>query len=332
MFVKKDKDIYRVVEAGGWVGCEPVTLTEVTQPVNRWTGGKRTIAQHQQVTAFFEWTQKEYKSEAVIHWLYNEETRLWCPIALPQRGVGMTVSLLEDHENWVPSFERGNRGDVMGTDHHHCSSSAFQSGTDHNDEKTKEGLHLTIGGVGTGKYSLHARSSFRKNILPAVLSDWYEVPEQYAGLPDDLQSAILTHLLTQPTPDVEFPEWWKANVVRWQQTSMTSHGGYTPPSNNHYNRGYQQSLFMDLKEEYIESRKMTWEQVEAFLVWIEEQEGLVELMDIMVDQHDHFQRVVNIVGWQAEAEQRDRPRNLLVEDGGEPTDHYATLSDYGLMD
>ena len=75
----------------------------------------------------------------------DDENRwsFWIP---PQITNGMTVKSNPESEFFEK--ERKNFPDTMfGTVHHHCSSSAFQSGTDHADELGREGLHFTIGNL-----------------------------------------------------------------------------------------------------------------------------------------------------------------------------------------
>lgn len=214
----KDDKIYQVLQAGPWQGLQEVKVDKIEEPVNRWTGPKRTLAQHRQVLSFFAWTYKEFKDEAMVHWFLNTQEGRWEPMVLPQRGVGMTVKILEDHANYIPTFQRlGTGWEIGGTDHHHCSGSAFQSSVDHTDEKGKEGLHITIGDLGKDRYSIHSRSSFRHTIRPVFLSDWYEVPAELQCLPLDIQEQALEFLLCVPSA-VEFPEWWKENVIRQTST------------------------------------------------------------------------------------------------------------------
>ncbi len=240
MLVKIKDDLFNVIQAGHWTGLAPTTVSEVTDPANRWDGPKRTLQQHRQVLAFFEWSYAETKSEAMVHWFLNEEQGRWEPMPLPQRAQGMTVRIEENHPSYVPTFARLGAGwEQMGTDHHHCSSSAFQSGTDHSDEKGKEGLHLTIGNVGSGQYSLHARSSFRNLIQPVVLSDWYELDPAYQDLPQGIQDQILKHQLTTPLA-AEFPEWWKENVLRTNGVTITKTWGENwTPSKGQQHAGWQ---------------------------------------------------------------------------------------------
>lgn len=243
MFLKsKENKLFEVLEAGHWHGLSPVEVTEIESPVNRWTGPRRTLAQWHEVLAFFEWSYATHKSEAMVHWFLGESGQ-WLAAPLPQRGVGMTVKLLDDHPQYAPTFERVVQAigpaEIMGTDHHHCSSSAFQSRTDHSDETGKEGLHITVGGVGSGKpYSLHARSSFRRQIMPTCLGDWFEAPQMPPGLSPALQNAILLEVLSHQAPEgTTFPEWWKEQIIPYVTTATVwSHSNGT---SNHGYQGYQ---------------------------------------------------------------------------------------------
>lgn len=339
MFVKHNKTIYEVIEAGHWTGLAPAKVQDSTDPVNRWNGGKRTIEQHQQVLAFFEWSFALTKGETMAHWLYSEQDRSWCPIVLPQRGwTGLAVKLLDDHPNKIAAFQRGNGREIMGTDHHHCSSGAFQSNVDHNDEKTKEGLHVTIGGVGTAAYSIDARTSFRNNILPVCLSDWYELPEQYSALPQPIADQILRHLLTRPAPEgTQFPDWWKENVIKeerivntWQQGNMGNYvgnysGDYTVSNSNKNRYGFgRQTMRQDLKE-YCQLQDIT---PERLLEWLEELEatgGVSDIIDILMEQNECLAGAIK----DAQAMVEEKSMNELDTVKIEQLTHFRELqSDY----
>jgi len=239
MFIKSEDKIYEIIKAGSWSGLAERNMEEIQNPVNLWSGPKRTLAQHQQVLAFFEWSYQTHKNEAQVNWFLNDTEGRWEPLVLPQQGRGLHVSLLQDHPNYIPTFQRlGTGWSPQGTDHHHCSAPAFQSGTDFGDEKTKEGLHITIGGIGSDKYSIHARSSFRHTIRPVRLSQWYELPEWAVSLPLNLQDTILEHLLTTPAKDAAFPEWWKENVIPFRQVAVTHtplyRASYSLPTTTRY--------------------------------------------------------------------------------------------------
>lgn len=216
MIVKVKDKYFESVQTDLWNALAPIEVVEAEAPRNHWEGGKIPVSLWDQVLGFFEWSLAETQSETVVSLFYSRDRREWAAAAMPQKGhTGMTVALLPDHDNWAPTLHLvGEEFEEMGTVHHHCRTSAFQSGTDHKDELTKVGLHVTIGHVGSQEYSLHARTSFRQAILPAALSDWFEAPEAIAGLPGKLLDGVLHHLLTRPRSGAEFPAWWKENVVR----------------------------------------------------------------------------------------------------------------------
>lgn len=102
---------------------------------------------------------EEFKSETLVFLYYDLNTKenawsFWIP---PQITNGMTVKSNPESEFFAD--ERKNFPDTMfGTVHHHCSSSAFQSGTDHSDELDREGLHFTVGHCNkTDDLDLHLR-------------------------------------------------------------------------------------------------------------------------------------------------------------------------------
>jgi hypothetical protein len=109
--------------------------------------------------------------------------------------------------------------DQIGTIHHHCGTSAFQSGTDHKDEvsQNQEGIHITFGYMQKDYADFHARVVFRKLMYPEAgknfqLEDWFEEVDNellnMEGLP-------------------EFPEEWKSRLVEKPRTTYTTHGkGY----------------------------------------------------------------------------------------------------------
>lgn len=238
MLVKCDKDLYQAVQAGPWFGLAKVQVTEAQEPRHRWAGLKRPLELAQQVSSFFEWGYDLTKGETMAHWFYHPEQG-WQVLILPQRGyTGMTVKVIEDHAQYVPTFQRLGEGwEMMGTDHHHCSGGAFQSSVDQNDEVGKEGLHLTYGNIGSNQYSLHARASFRRTLLACNLSDWYELPAAFQSLPVPLKDQIVEHQLRTPDKAVAFPEWWKENVIR--ETRVTTYGG----NQQHWQQGRQVAGF-----------------------------------------------------------------------------------------
>ena len=129
------------------------TYTKCQVPVSdsvapEWKGQAIPYKMWQDITDWCVLSYEKFKSETLVFLYYDlnkqdDENRwsFWIP---PQITNGMTVKSNPDSEFFEK--ERKNFPDTMfGTVHHHCSASAFQSGTDHADELEREGLHFTIG-------------------------------------------------------------------------------------------------------------------------------------------------------------------------------------------
>ena len=142
----KDNKVYEVVENNLFTtfkNCNVPVIKEV-EPV--WKGDPIPFQMWQDIIDWCVISYEEFKSETLVFLYYDLDTKgsawsFWIP---PQITNGMTVKSDPDSEFFAK--ERKNFPDTMfGTVHHHCSSSAFQSGTDHSDELDREGLHFTVG-------------------------------------------------------------------------------------------------------------------------------------------------------------------------------------------
>ncbi len=235
-----DNKLYALAPAsyGPWLVCKPISVTEAKTIGHSWQGFRIPVdGLWQEILAFLEWSYQETKSETVVH-LYYHETAGWAAIVLPQAGYnGMTIKLLEDHPGRavavakLPPVETG-AWELMGTVHHHCSSFAFQSDGDESDEKTKVGLHITVGSMGSNSYSLHGRCSHSQIITPCVWSDWFGLSadaERY--IPAKYLDEILADALKVPAAKEQtFPAWWKDNIIKvappvWQGQQGSWHQG-----------------------------------------------------------------------------------------------------------
>lgn len=100
------------------------------------------------VVDFFRKVYKEYSGEAIVLLFYNENTGKYRIIPPHQKvsGASLEYNRGVSIEGWT----------MIGTIHSHGSMSAFHSGTDHDDEQTFDGLHITVGRVMSDKFSLSA--------------------------------------------------------------------------------------------------------------------------------------------------------------------------------
>jgi len=202
------------------------------EPHYEWLGSKIPIDTFKQMISYCLWSQKEFKSEAVMILMYNIDTRDWQVWAPPQETAGMTVKTLPDHEDWDEqrAFFRGYS--MLGTLHHHCTSSAYQSGTDHSDEMSKEGVHFTLGNLDKDELSVHTRAIFKGVEYKCELTDWLERPDYLDDLvlPPELKNGYVNKAVIKSVEsnllrfkEMDFhPEWWNANLKKKVYTPKTT--------------------------------------------------------------------------------------------------------------
>lgn len=224
--IKYKDAIYTYADGGVLKGYTKRGTIPDGVPFIEWHGNKMPHRIWQTILAFFAWTYDTYKDEALVHLYYNEATGNWIAWAPPQRGQGMTVKTEENHVNWKQAEEFIGYVKI-GTAHHHCSMKAFQSGTDHADECTGNGLHYTVGDMDKQFHDLHARAVFNGNMVEVVLDDWIELADRYRNLnlpPELLNTAYDYSLQSRAPKDIEVPQQWKDNFLRWTSSTHNYQG------------------------------------------------------------------------------------------------------------
>lgn len=93
------------------------------------------------VTAFFKQVYDKHKSEAVGYLYYESSSGEWDFIPPAQKAGPANVK--------YDKAPIKNGWSVVGTIHSHANLTAFHSGTDHDDEKYFDGVHITIGKLDT---------------------------------------------------------------------------------------------------------------------------------------------------------------------------------------
>jgi len=183
-----------------------------------WKGAKIPHKLWQTCLAFLKWTYDKYKSEATMRLAYNRESRKWAAIVLPQEICGgLTAQEFDEHDNLEEAEEavRKHGFTYMGTIHHHCGVSAFQSGTDLDDELTQgSGVHFTVGFLNRDHFDLDVR----------VVVAGFNYPHQ--KIEDWIDSSNKNRLDRHAT----FPRTWKKRMVKKKIKPM----GFSHSQNSFY--------------------------------------------------------------------------------------------------
>tara|TARA_Y100001937_G_scaffold93805_1_gene127114 strand:+ start:67 stop:1164 length:1098 start_codon:yes stop_codon:yes gene_type:complete len=236
LIIHKDK-VYKPIESPFYNGYEPVDVDE-DEPTLEWKGGKIPIAVWNQVLSFFKWSYDETHSETQVRLLYHPKDNHWVAWAFPQEhGTGMTAKEIDGDEK-DKQRARFAGYTACGTVHHHCSSGAFQSSVDHNNEISQDGVHITVGNMDKNMYDIHARVCRKGVMYGCDYSQWFEYPKEWDGiLPKRFISPALEEKLITPPSESSFPEEWKENLIKVERRPV--HSTYKPRSNygyqtNHY--------------------------------------------------------------------------------------------------
>lgn len=168
------------------------------------------------------------KDEVQLRGYYHPEAG-WKLHAFPQEyPCGMHTKELDDHPNFAEDRKFFNdEWCLFMSIHHHCSASAFQSGTDLNDEKNYPGLHVTLGNLNKSPLDWHARVNFAGTFTPPILSQWF-CSTKYPfldQLPEKYRETIIKDMLVDPGNRAEYPQRWKDNLIRkqWGNPKLKHH-------------------------------------------------------------------------------------------------------------
>lgn len=218
-------------------GLLPVLMPKLkTTPTLHWLQTKIPARLFRQVLGFFLWTFQKYRGESQVRLYYNTSTHEWAVVVAPQEiSTGLSTRELATHEDRAAAFSEvaGPQWSCQGTIHHHCDIGAFQSGTDHANEKKQNGLHLTIGNLRSPVHSIHGRATFGGVAYNVELGEWLEGYEN----PDTLLASA---------DDVEFPDEWTKRLVEappraiqpWHYGGHGAYGAYGQYSDDDWTRPY----------------------------------------------------------------------------------------------
>lgn len=230
------------VSIDGLFECVLTHEIKATKGSISWNGPKMPVEMWQQILSYFKWCYDTTRSECQVRLYVSPVHNTWRAWAFPQEAkTGMTARELDDED---ARTQRANLNMnppewyYFGTVHHHCGATAFQSGTDEQNEKDQDGLHITIGKVDEKLHDIHARF-YRKGLKFDPDMSWFwdveatveACPEQFRQfLPKDYKDKMARAQMCVPST-VDFPPEWKANLKEIKPAIITPsnypHSGYT---------------------------------------------------------------------------------------------------------
>ena len=213
-------------------------------PLLKFKGRKMKVKLWFKILNFFLWTQEKYKSESQVRLYYNKNTKEWGAYPYPQTPNGMTTNDSQDKE--IRS-KFPDPWQYLGTAHHHCTSKAFQSGTDEANEREQDGWHYTIGHLDKAFLDYHGRFSWGGSLFKANLLDYIEFPDWINNVPSQIKyHTAMDYLCCSAiamSSEHSFDEEWKSSIKPKTVTSSyntntlfntqwDSYNGYQ--NNDHY--------------------------------------------------------------------------------------------------
>ena len=268
-YVVNDNKVYQVNDNKLFTTYDEVEVPEQeVTPI--WKGAKIPLVMWQTIVKFCKHSYDELKSETLIYLFYDETAEQpwswWVP---PQTTAGMTVKSDPDHVDYAE--QRAKFPDTMfGTVHHHCSTSAFQSGTDEADETQREGLHFTVGNLNKDNdFDVHFRMTIGNNHAEIDAHTYIEMDEnpfkRNARVPQATQDHVRTELhkyaIKQPlAKDIDFTSEManvsKSYTVKSSTLKQPALGWYDEPA-YYYSKKNEDAEQVDdrinLAEEFTQS-------------------------------------------------------------------------------
>lgn len=144
----------------------------------------------------------------------------------------MTIDVnFEEERNALILNEMAEKSMFHATIHNHVKSSAFQSGTDKEDEKGLFGPHITIGNMDKRKLDFHARLSMMVNgqhyFIPLRFSDIIDVMTPPDPTMEELAKIEEQYLTFNRYRGPEYPEEWKDRFeIKTYQAPVTNGFSY----------------------------------------------------------------------------------------------------------
>jgi len=195
-YVIHDGELYKETENKFFKGYQKAEHVDSDIGAS-WKGPLIPFALWRELVAWCEVTQEKFKSEALAFLYLDADTwKIWYP---PQITAGMTVKADPEHKDYNAQRKLMGDGLQLGTVHHHCTTSAFQSGTDSADEIDRDGLHFTIGNLNKRSYDIHFRLCFGGTCYEAAPEDFIGLSEEIDSVPKRFQMSIHKAMIAEAT-------------------------------------------------------------------------------------------------------------------------------------
>lgn len=203
-------------------------LPDEVEPTLTWNGAAIAPALWRDIIAFFSQVYARHKSEAVLRLFYHEAKREWTAEVFPQKVSGASAKEDNDPVHTEPYGALMKAGwSQFGTIHSHAAMTAFQSGTDHKDEATSPGLHITVGTLDKVP-TFHSRLVFRGQQYDTGLEGWVavEYPAWLTAIPDEFRDELTTKIFARKLSEV--PGEMSDRVKDWLDKVNPVFGGVKP--------------------------------------------------------------------------------------------------------
>ena len=226
--MKLSKSPLSIKEEKSFPGLLSATFEHKVSETNgelKWDGPPISPEVWFQVMSFFQWTYDTTKSESQVRLFVDPEEKKWLAWAFPQEAkTGMTAhempgSKADEQRAALPNSARLI---LMGTIHHHCACSAFQSGTDQSNEEGQDGLHITVGRMDEKCRDMHVRFYVKGYKFDVDMAAFWDVGETVkASIPRNLWDTVARYQMNRKVESA-FPDQWKENLIEVKPSHSTN--------------------------------------------------------------------------------------------------------------
>lgn len=299
-----DKLIERNSEFGYWRGDIPVDVPDTTDLEIRWEANPMSAELFREILSFFKYTYDEHNAETQLRLYYHRTNGTWKAVAMPQFLEGSSLHVEEDEQDprWNDIIVQlvADGWCQMGSAHHHCGASAFQSGTDLHDEIDTNGFHYTIGNLNSPKATLHTRA-----VLRGVVYE--DVGDQFLPYTDDILSlknlpafdqSWLGMLKEKPKPVYNWGNYNFGSTHKFGNTyNYNTRSSYQPMTKPrpYYADGYDEFFPVDEIEEVRDLKTVVREQADWCGAFDFETAKVHEVLDALRSAKVDWQSIDDVV-------------------------------------